>query len=274
MQLAVSHIAWPQDRESEFMARACDLGVRGLELAPGRIWHLPEKASEQEVKAYRDYVTQQGLAVIAMHALLYGRPELRIFGSAAEVAATCEFLKAMCRVSAWLSCPCLVLGSAKNRASNGLPPGEAMERAAGVFGNVAREAAALGVCLLIEPLGPSETDFIVSAEQGKNLVDMVASPGFGLHLDAKALSVDSLPRALRRTAGMVRHFHASEPGLACPGSSGTVPHEEIGRLLERYGYTGFVSIEMVAGADPVANLENAVRVVKRCYPVRDREGAG
>jgi sugar phosphate isomerase/epimerase len=274
MQLAVSHIAWPKDRESEFLVRASDLGVEGLEIAPGRIWAAPEKASAQEVKAYRVFARERGLKIVSLHALLYDRPELQIFGSTAEVSAVSDFLKAMCRVAAWLECPYLVLGSPKNRSRNGLRLGEAMEHAVTVFENIGREAAALGVCLLIEPLGPLETDFIVSAEQGKDLVDRVASPGFGLHLDAKALSVDSLPRALRCTAGLARHFHASEPDLACPGASGTVPHEEIGWLLEQYGYKGFVSIEMVAGSNPVRNLEDAVNVVKRCYPIRNPEAMG
>ena len=65
----------------------------------------------------------------------------------------------------------------------------------------------------MEPLGPSETDFINTAEEGARLMDAVGHPNFVLHLDVKAMSSEPtpIPDIIRQYAPRTGHFHANDP---------------------------------------------------------------
>jgi sugar phosphate isomerase/epimerase len=57
------------------------------------------------------------------------------------------------------------------------------------------------------------------------------------------------------TAGpWLRHFHASEPYLAPPGTTGA-PHADYAAALRRIGFKHWVSIEMRAPADAARVLD-------------------
>ena len=100
--------------------------------------------------------------------------------------------------------------------------------------------------MCIEPLSPEHTNFINTALEGLRLVKMVASPGFGLHLDSAALASEGegVAQVIKKVLPSISHFHASEPGLGLIGSSGQVNHALFGRLLREHLYEGYVSIEM------------------------------
>lgn len=273
MHLAISHIAWPWSREEEFLALVASHGVSGLEIAMSRVWPEPATATKTEILAYKNKTTEYGLKIISTHALLYTRPDLELFGDASSNRAMIDYLKKCCGAAALTGAKLLVFGSPRNRKRKGLPWPEAMDRAAALFSPVAREACNLGTCFCMEPLGPEETDFINTAAQGLALVEMVDSPGFGLHLDSKALCQEDYITALKRCGPFIRHFHISEPGLARIGSSGQVPHAELGALLARQGYRGYASIEMLPGSDPAGQVEQSLRLAMECYCPQTQENA-
>ena len=73
-------------------------------------------------------------------------------------------------------------------------PGEqAFDYATDTFRRAMPGIAAHGVSLCMEPLGPSETDFINTAEEGARLMEAVGHPNFVLHLDVKAMSSEPTP---------------------------------------------------------------------------------
>lgn len=252
MTLCISNIAWPQEQEDAFLGSLPEMGCNCLEVAPSKIWPEPTAATTSEHKAYRAHVESFGLRIVSIQALLYSRPDLQLFASPETDLALGKYLIELCRIAGTLGARVMILGSPKNRRRRGLTPREAAERAAEILLPVAKAANEAGTMLCIEPLGSSETDFITSAREGAELVKLLGHPGFGLHLDSKALSEESgnLDEILLLAVSLTQHFHISEPLLDIPGSSGVVDHARLGRLLAQNGYTKATSIEMARQHDP------------------------
>lgn len=266
MNLSISHIAWPMDREGFFLKKVSQWGCSGLEVAPSRIWDEPVESNHTERMTYKQRVNDVDLEIVSLHSLLYARQDLGLFKSKEVETETIAYLQNLCRLSADLGARILVFGSPANRRRKDILLDKAFERAAAFFFKVGRIAAAAGVCLCIEPLGKNETDFITSAFDGLKLVEMTNSPGFGLHLDAKALTEeDNFIDVLEKTAKIARHFHISEPELAPVGSSSTVDHKTIGKLLRGFGYNGYVSVEMRSQPDCENIVRASIDLAKKWY---------
>lgn len=267
MKLAVSNIAWEQKDLDEHLALLADLGCDGVELAPSAVWEEPAAVTDDEAARLKRAIVRHGLQVPAFHALLFTKPDLHLFGDASLREQTVAYVKQLIRLAGLLSCKALVYGSPRSRSVNG----KSYERCYGVavetFSDLARDALLHDTCLCIEPLGPGECDFIRTAEEGYQLVRDVASPGFALHLDAKAMveAGDDFQSAFGRCAPVLRHFHVNDPGLAPPGSTG-LDHALIGHALTQSGYQGYVSIEMRRGfGDTKDVVRQAVAYVRQTY---------
>lgn len=260
MKLSISNIAWPQNEEEFFLKQIKQWGCSGVELAPSRFWPNPHYINQEEINGYKALLSRIGLEVCAMQALLYGRPELGVFRSPNVEQETIEFIKSLCDLAVSLSAPVLVFGSPANRQRGQLSMDEAFERAASFFQPVALHASKLGVCVCIEPLRPQETDFITSAEEGLRLVRMINSPGFGLHLDAKAVSAEptDTTSVIHSCAGEFRHFHVNDPELVEINSTNQVNHNELGNALRGIGYKKYVSIEMRKMPDYYTSIQRSI----------------
>lgn len=267
MKLSISHIAWPREEETFFLKQIGEWGCTGVEIAPNRVWHEPVDSDPHDRYSFKRMVNSYGLAIVSLHALLYNRKDLGLFKEKEIETQTIAYLQELCRLASDLGARVLVFGSPSNRRRHNISMDEAMKRAASVFYEVGRIAAEEGVCMCIEPLGKSETDFITTGLEGLRLVEMTASSGFGLHLDAKSIAeeCDDYTETLRKTAHIARHFHINEPGLATIGSSNVVSHETMGKLLVEYGYNGYASIEMRTQPNHLDVIRNSIDLAKKWY---------
>src|SRR5262245_32244396 len=76
MRLAISNLAWPGEADESAAAVLVDCGAQGVEIAPTKVWTRPLEATASERRAYRAAWERRGIQVVALQALLFGRPEL------------------------------------------------------------------------------------------------------------------------------------------------------------------------------------------------------
>lgn len=270
MKLSVSNIAWDPARFEEGLGLLRDLGCSGVEIAPSTLWKEPVQAGSAEISAITSMIKRYRLETPAFQALLYTRPELKLFGDSNSRKETTDYLKQLIRLAGQMEVRVLVLGSPRNRYIGQQSREECYALAVEMLGELGREAALYSTCLCIEPLNTVHTDFITSADEGYQLVSDVNHPNFGLHLDGRAMleSGEDFERVFRQYGGILKHFHVGDRDLSAPGSSG-LDHSEIGEALSRSSYKGYVSIEMRRGSgEPQEVIKKAVAYVRDKYHIQ------
>lgn len=267
VKLAVSTIAWWAADEDRVLDLLVAAGIAGIEVAPTTLWPDPITVDERTVRRWADRVRARGLEVVALQSLLYGHPEFQLFGVAALRLAMLEHLGRIIQLGGWLGAGPLVFGSPRNRIAGALDRAACERIAVPFFRAAAERARQAGTTLCIEP-NPSAygCDWIRTLAEGVALVSAVDHPGFGLHVDAAAMTLSNEPSSTLATLppGMPAHFHASEAHLAplgsAPEGSPSAPHPDLAAALRKRGYEGWVSLEMrrPEGPDPVEILAASV----------------
>lgn len=233
-------------------AHAAELGYTGVEIAPFTLWKQDEHFDARAVpKFMRQHVAKiaanAGLEIVGLHWLLAKTTGFYLTSPDAAVrSATADYLKALVQLCGDLGGKVMVLGSPQQR---NLLPGvgynDAEQYAAEILQAVMPTCADNNVTIALEPLGPAEGDFMLTAEAGIRLAKLVDSPHCQLHLDVKAMSSEkhSIPVIIENSREWLVHFHANDPNLLGPGM-GEVSYGEIMQTLHDIKYDGWVSVEV------------------------------
>lgn len=257
MKLAISNIAWPADRETEIATLMGELGVRAVELAPTKTWPKPLEAADGAVATYRKWWESRGIAIVAIQSVLFGRPDLVLFGPETKRRETSDYLKGMIALAGKLGARIVVFGSPKNRQRGPLSKAEADAIAIPFFRELGEYAAARSVCFCIEANAPQYAcDFVVTSTEARALVEAVGSEGFGLHLDLACMQLAgeiARDEALRHAA-VTRHFHVSAPELGRVEAKAAAEAKAIASAYDERGKAPYFSIEMRAQATPDESL--------------------
>ena len=227
------------------------LGYSGVEIAP---FTLDPAAAPFDVRDVprgarietKETAADAGLEVVGLHWLLAKTEGFYLTSPDRAVRRrTADYLCDLADLCADLGGKVMVLGSPQQR---NLLPGVSYADAESYAAEVLRAAMPsceeLGVTIALEPLGPAEGDFLLTAESGIHLAKLVDSPACRLHLDVKAMSSEPTPIAeiIRASRDWTVHFHANDPNLLGPGM-GDVAFAPIFAALRETAYGGWVSVE-------------------------------
>jgi sugar phosphate isomerase/epimerase len=180
---------------------------------------------------------------------------------------TANYLVELARCCADLGGDLMVFGSpAQRRIPAGAARAQAVDWAVDTFRRAATGIADAGVKLCLEPLAPTEADFINTCAEAVEILDRLNHPNFLLHLDVKAMSAEEvpIPELIRRHIGRTGHFHANDANRRGPGFGATdfVP---IFRALREHGYQGWVSVEVFDySPDPETIARESLRYMREC----------
>lgn len=267
MKLAVSNIAWSPSLDDEVFGTLQGLAVHALEVAPTRLWPDWQGAEPAAASRFRQSFADAGFAVPSLQAILFGKPDCKLFGSDAERANLVDHLRLCADLAVELGGRSLVLGAPKNRDRGGLSFGDAFRLGREIFAEAGSYYASRNVCLCLEA-NPAQygCTFVTDSREAAALVRAVDSPGFRLHLDTACmfLAGENIPKALRAHRDILQHLHVSEPNLG-DFHEPLIDHSSVAAALESLAYDGWITLEMREAGQPLAALSEAVEFVQKTY---------
>ena len=235
---------WPLDRAFGF---AAECGYTGIEIAPFTIANYVTDIAPAKRREVRGLAETAGLEVVGLHWLLAKTEGFHVTSPDREVRRrTAGYLGELARCCSDLGGRLMVFGSPQQRKLlPGVSRDEGMRYAAEVFCELLPVLDQTGVVLALEPLGPEETNFLVTTADALELVETIGSPQVRLHLDCKAMATEPtpIPELIRQHRQLLAHFHANDPNRQGPGFGGLDFHPIL-RALGEIDYCGWVSVEV------------------------------
>jgi len=260
---------WPWERALDL---TLECGYTGWEIAPftigGRVDQLPAARRQQ----LASQISRAGVEVVGLHWLLAKTEGFHLTTADQSIRArTADYLGCLAELCRDLGGSLMVLGSPLQR---NFPPEmtheTAMDNARWVLEKVLPTLEQQRVTIAIEPLGPSEGNFLNHAADAVRIIERVNSPWIRLHLDVKAMSSEGRPidQLIVENARHLAHFHANDPNRLGPGM-GEVDFVPIFAALRQAKYDGWVSVEVFdysPGVETLAresmqNMRHALRAL-------------
>jgi len=255
MDVAISTLAFADAAdEQRWLPELCTLGITALEVAPTKRWPGWINATAEAARAWAHELTDQGLRVSALQAIVFGKPELRLFAD--DFAPMCAHFELLGALAEALGAPTLVFGAPAQRDPGDCanPFALACER----LRALAERCAPFGVTLAVEPVAAAK--FIATPAQALALAQAVAHPNFGWHLDLSAWHASGEALAPLLAERMPQHLHLSQPDLRGP-LDGPVDLAQALKSVRAAGYRGAASFEILSGAHAWPQTCAAIRQV-------------
>lgn len=235
---------WPLDKAMEFAAQT---GYEAIEIAPFTLARSVTEIAASRRQEIRKTAERFGLSISAIHWVLARTEGLHVTHPDTEVRRrTSRYLEDLVQFGADVGAPFLIFGSPKQRdLQSGITASQGRDWALETFAPAVRIAEAAGVTICLEPLAPTETNFLNTAAEVIELIERFRSPAARLILDVKAMSSESksIPDIIHDSREHLAYFHANDRNLKGPGF-GDVDFRPILAALRDVGYTGYVSIEV------------------------------
>ena len=247
------------------------VGYDAVEIAPFTIAQYVTSISKSEREHIRLLASKHSLQISGIHWVLVQTEGLHLTHPDSEVRRrTSQYFCELVDFCADIGGQHIVVGSPKQRnVIDGISYEQAWGWATEVFQQPVKKAQQRECVICFEPLAPSETNFINTAEEAIRFIDQFATPNIKIILDVKAMCSEakSIPDIIRQSSGRFAYFHANDRNLKGPGF-GDVDFHPIATALKDSGYGGYVSVEVFKfedGAEMIATkslhtLQHAFRV--------------
>lgn len=258
MKIAISNLSWEPLEDEKIAKILSKYNIKGIEIAPTKIWKDPINVSQAQLKSYKTYWLRQGISIVATTSLLFGHPELTIFENNKTREKTQKYLFEMIRLSSALGAKVMVFGSPRNRQTHNLNKRDILKISKDFFFSIAELAKQHSIFFGIEP-NPAYygTDFINTTQEAIELVRLVDHPNFRLHMDSGAMAMNNedYGKSIKQGISLTCHFHISEPMLK-QINIGEVDHFAIAKILKTLNYDKWISIEM-----PLSGVLNHEKII-------------
>lgn len=245
-----------------------ELGYTGLEVAPFTLAPRITDVSTARRTELRQAAKRAGVSIIGTHWLLAKTNGFYLTTpDQATRQATGNYFSALAEATAELGGNLMVLGSPLQRnLLPGVSVAQANDYACDTINYCLPTLERCGVTLCLEPLAPSETNYLNTAAEAVAIIHRLKHPNVKLHLDVKAMSSEqqSIPEIIKACRQETFHFHANDPNRRGPGF-GAMDFKPIFRALQDTNYTGWVSVEVFDySPDPITIARESLRYMKEC----------
>ena len=260
---------WSIDDSIRFVA---ETGYDAIEIAPFTLAQYVTQVPISERDRIRKLAVDNGIVISAIHWVLIKTEGLYMTHTDPVIRQrTSDYFCELVDFCSDLGAEKIVVGSPKLR---NLLPGvsfeQALELARETFMPAVKHAEDKKVTICFEPLAPSETDFINTAEEATNFVGQFDSDSFKIILDVKAMcsELKSIPEIIKDSHPNFAYFHCNDANLKGPGF-GEVDFLPIFKALKEVKYNGFASVEVFdfeEGAEKISkdSLNYMKEVLSQC----------
>ena len=257
MKFAICNEIFQNWKIEDIFSYVSELGYDAVEIAPFTLANSVEDIPLAERQRMRKAAGQAGVEIAGIHWVLAKPDGLHISHLEPAIRQrTANYLSQLVDFCADLGGTRIIFGSPKQRnVLPGVTSQQARQWTAEGFRNPVTRAEERGVTICLEPLGPTDTNFINTAEEAIEFVSAFNSPHFQIILDTKAMCTEAkpIPEIIRNSWPHFAHFHANDRNLKGPGF-GDVDFKPIAAALREVGYNGYVSVE-------VFNFDEGPRVI-------------
>ncbi len=247
MKLAICNETFRGWSFDETFRYARQLGYDGIEIAPFTIEKNAWDITPQRCQTIRSLADQHQLEIVGLHWLLAFTDGYHLTSPDPQVREqTGDYLTQLARVCHWLGGSIMVLGSPQQRnLVDGCSVEDGNSFAVDCIHRAQASLEELDVVLALEPLGPQEGNFLLTAAWAVELIERIRSSHVKLHLDVKAMSTESESMAdiILQNRDYLVHFHANDANLRGPGM-GDICYEPIIAALRKIDYQGWISVEV------------------------------
>ena len=258
MQFGICNEIFKDWKLADAMRFAKQAGYDAIEIAPFTLANQVTEISPSTRREIRDEAARAGIAISGIHWVLVQTEGMYLnHPDPAVRERTARYFVDLVDYCADVGGRIIVLGSPKQRnVMDGVSPQQAWDWASATLRDAVKHAGGRGVTICLEPLAPSETNFINTASEAIRFTQQLASPNFKIILDVKAMCSESrpIPQIIRESWPHFAYFHANDRNLKGPGF-GDVDFKPIAAALREVGYDGVVSVEVFKfeeGAEAIA----------------------
>jgi D-psicose/D-tagatose/L-ribulose 3-epimerase len=222
-------------------------GYEGVEIAPFTLAEHLDQINAARRRELRDIMRSEGVQFAGLHWLLITPKWLHITTADRAIREkSWAYFKMLIDFCADLGDKgIMVLGSPKQRASQGSSAEEATKHLKAGLASVAPHAGERGITILIEPLAGKDTDVVNTLDQAARMVEEIRHPAIQTMFDFHNTPDEREPldTLVRRHFSMIRHIHVNEMDGRYPGT-GSLDFRPVFQVLADLKYSRWVSLEV------------------------------
>jgi D-psicose/D-tagatose/L-ribulose 3-epimerase len=222
-------------------------GYEGVEIAPFTLADHLDEISAARRRELSNIMRSEGIQFAGLHWLLITPKWLHITTADRAIREkSWAYFKQLIDFCADLGDKgIMVLGSPKQRASQGSSAEEATRHLKDGLAKVAPHAGERGITILIEPLAGKDTDVVNTLDQAVRMVEEIRHPAIQTMFDFHNTpdEREALDALVKRHFSRIRHIHVNEMDGRYPGT-GNLDFRPVFQVLADLKYSRWVSLEV------------------------------
>jgi D-psicose/D-tagatose/L-ribulose 3-epimerase len=224
-----------------------EAGFHGVEIAPFTLADHVDDITPARRREMRDILKSEGVEFAGLHWLLITPKWLHITtGDRAVREKSWAYFHKLIDLCGDLGPNgIMVLGSPKQRGSQGTTREEATKRLKDGLASVGDRARGRGATIALEPLASKDTDVVNTVAEAVRIVDEIGHPAIQSMFDFHNTPDETEPfdRIVRKHFRAIRHIHVNEMDGRYPGT-GNFDFRPVFQALADLNYKGWVSLEV------------------------------
>ena len=240
--------------------KVADLGYDGVEL-------MTKDPSRLDGDQIRRSLDRLGLVMVGLcTGHVFGEDNLGLVGPDPEI---CQ--QAMVRLKSFVDIAANHFGEGTlvnigRSRGTGYPgnPAATLANMVTAFRELAEYAGARGIKIVLEPINVHQVNHIHSTQDGIAIVRRVGHANFGLMLDVYHMNIEdvNIYDSFQKAGDLCWFVHLADNNRHWPGSA-HLDFEQIFHILDKIGYEGYVSLEILPWPDPDTAARASIESLRR-----------